>query len=407
MPVPPTARPTVCLVGAGPRSLGVLDRLAAHAARRGQPLTVHVVDPYAAGSGRIWRTEQHPLLWMNSRAADVTVLPDDSCTLPAPVRTGPTLFGWLDAHRGELQEQLGAEGRPELAAEVAGVTEGTFVSRALGSRYLRWAWERAVDALPAGSTVHQHRARVTDVTDLPDGRQHVRLDDDSSLTADSVLFAQGHPDVEPAPREVALAGYAAEHGLRYVRPAYTNDLGLEDDLDLARPGEDVLVVGMGLAFVDLVVLLAQGRGGSFTTDAEGTLRYHRSGAEPVLHVGSRRGVPYRSKISYALAERPPLPRFLTVDLAAELSARKGAPLDLREDLWPLVCRELAGAHYHELFTSHPDRTRLDAATFARRFAETPWGGSELDELVRSAVPDPADRLDLRAFDRPLAGLDGG
>lgn len=416
MPTPRTAAPrtltaprTVCLVGAGPRSLGVLDRLGAHATREGRPVVVHVVDPYAPGSGRIWRTEQHPLLWMNSRAVDVTVLPDDSCTLPAPVRTGPTLFEWLDAHRGELQEKLTAEGRPELAAEVAGVTEGTFVSRALGSRYLRWAWDRAVAGLPPGSTVHRHAARVTDVVDEgdADGTQRVRLDDGSSFTADTVLLAQGHPDVDPGARETALAGFARDNGLRYVRPAYTNDLGIEDDLVLARPGEDVLVLGMGLAFVDLVVLLAQGRGGTFTTEPDGTLRYHPCGAEPVLHVGSRRGVPYRSKITYELHERPPAPRFLTVDLAMELLSRKGSPLDLRTDLWPLVERELAGAHYHELFARHPERTRLPADEFAERFARTPWGSADLAELVASAVPDPQDRLDLAAFDRPLADLHPG
>ena len=405
---------TVCLVGAGPRGLGVLDRLGAHATRRGEPLVVHVVDPFAPGAGRIWRTEQHPLLWMNSRAADVTVLPDDSCTLPAPVRTGPTLFGWLDAHREVLREQLTAEGRSELAAEVAGATEGTFVSRALGGRYLRWAWDRAVAGLPPGSTVHRHAARVTDVVDeddtpgdSPGGAQRVRLDDGSSFAADTVLLAQGHPDVDPGARETALAGFARENGLRHVRPAHTHDLGIEDDLELARPGEDVLVLGMGLAFVDLVVLLAQGRGGEFTTGPRGTLRYLPCGAEPVLHVGSRRGVPYRSKITYELQERPPLPRFLTADLAADLAARKGSGLSLRTDLWPLVERELAGAHYHELFARHPGRTRLPAAEFEERFARAPWGGPELDELVASAVPDPQDRLDLAAFDRPLADLRDG
>ena len=89
---------TLLFVGAGPRTLGVLDRLSAHASAAGTALDVHVVDPHPAGAGRIWRADQHPLLWMNSRAADVTVLPDASSRLDGPVRTGPTLFAWLEEY---------------------------------------------------------------------------------------------------------------------------------------------------------------------------------------------------------------------------------------------------------------------------------------------------------------------
>ncbi|NAZ77810.1 hypothetical protein GTQ99_20705, partial [Kineococcus sp. T13] len=384
---------------AGPRALGVLDRLGAHAAAGGRRLAVHVVDPHPPGSGRIWRAEQHPLLWMNSRAADVTVLPDESSTLTGPLRTGPTLFAWLDAHRAELAERFARQGQEELHREVLGVGEGTFVSRALGSHYLRWAWERVREALPATVELHEHAARAVDLREGAGGRQLVRLENGRALEVDAVLLAQGHPDVLPGAREQALREFADRHDLGYVAPGYTGDLGLEDDLDLLPPGEDVLVAGMGLAFVDLLVLVAEGRGGRFRTGPGGDLRYEPSGLEPRLHVGSRRGVPYRSKITYELASRPPLPRFFT----AEAAARHGRVLDLRADVWPMIAKELAGAHYHELFTRHPQRTSLPAAEFDRRFAAAAWGGAELDALVQAAVPDPADRLDLPALDRPLAG----
>ncbi len=102
---------TLLVVGAGPRTLGVLDRLSAHASASGAEVDVHVVDPHPAGAGRIWRADQHPLLWMNSRAADVTVLPDASSRLDGPVRTGPTLYAWLDAHRSQLAEEFARTGR--------------------------------------------------------------------------------------------------------------------------------------------------------------------------------------------------------------------------------------------------------------------------------------------------------
>ena len=63
----------IAIVGAGPRGAGLLERLAASAPElHPGPLTVHLVDPYPAGAGRIWRHDQSPLLAMNSMAADVT-----------------------------------------------------------------------------------------------------------------------------------------------------------------------------------------------------------------------------------------------------------------------------------------------------------------------------------------------
>ncbi|GAB3454927.1 FAD/NAD(P)-binding protein [Kineococcus endophyticus] len=391
---------TLLVVGAGPRTLGVLDRLSAHASASGAEVDVHVVDPHPAGAGRIWRADQHPLLWMNSRAADVTVLPDASSRLEGPVRTGPTLYAWLDAHRAELAQEFARAGQDALRREVLAVQEGTFVSRALGSRYLSWAWDRVVAGLPAGVRLTVHRTRVLDVRDALHGagRQHVALEDGTTLDVDAVVLAQGHPDVVPGPREVAAREFADRHGLGYVAPGYTSDLGLTEDEVTLPPGRDVLVAGMGLAFVDLLVLLTQGRGGRFEETPDGPV-YHPSGREPVLHVGSRRGVPYRSKITYQLTERPVLPRFLTEEALPSHSR-----LNLRRDVWPLVAKELAGAHYAELFRSHPERTALDAAEFDRRFAVAGWGSPDLDALVAQAVPAVQDRFDLHRLDRPLDGF---
>ncbi|MSW64106.1 MAG: hypothetical protein F2825_04350, partial [Actinobacteria bacterium] len=74
---------TVALVGAGPTAVGVLERLASRAG--GDDLVVHLVDPFPPGGGRVWRTAQSDLLWANSLARDVTVLPDDSVTVPGRV----------------------------------------------------------------------------------------------------------------------------------------------------------------------------------------------------------------------------------------------------------------------------------------------------------------------------------
>ncbi len=124
------------------------------------------------------------------------------------------------------------------------------------------------------------------------------------------------------PDELALAARAAASGLRYLPPEQTTD----SDLSVLAPGETVLVRGMGLAFIDLIVLLFEGRGGRFEPDGSGPagdgLRYVPSGAEPRLVVGSPRGAPYHSKTHYQLrAGRPPLPRFFGPDAVDPLIAR--------------------------------------------------------------------------------------
>ncbi|CAM5335133.1 Adenylate cyclase OS=Streptomyces cyaneofuscatus OX=66883 GN=G3I52_26555 PE=4 SV=1 [Streptomyces cyaneofuscatus] len=87
----------------------------------------------------------------------------------------------------------------------------------------------------------------------------------------------------------------------------------------------------------------------------------------------------------------------------ELLSRPG-PLDFRRDVWPLVAKELGHAHYHRLFTAHPGRTTLDPEVFDAKYAAADPGSPELADLVAGAVPDPADRLDLDALDRPLDGV---
>ncbi|MFE7129031.1 FAD/NAD(P)-binding protein [Streptomyces sp. NPDC057617] len=431
MPVPPVPSGTVrtpavtrtlVVIGAGPRGTGFLERLAANAPDLydGLPLDIHLVDPYPPGGGRIWRRDQSPLLWMNSMAEDVTMYTDESVALAGPVREGPALHEWARdvkegrarlteeseqaAHATPGQDGAGQDG-PGLRAAVTGLTDQTFPSRQVQSAYLSWVYEQTAAALPSGITLHQHRTHALRVTGPHGGRQRVWLEGRTEpLLADLVVLTLGHLDGEPDAEQRELSAFADRHGLIHLPPDFTAD----SDLSALPAAEPVIVRGFGLAFVDLMVLLTEGRGGRYSGDAGDhsaeELTYHPSGREPVLYVGSRRGVPYHSKIGYGLdGERPPLPRFLGPGQIDELAARPG-PLDYRRDIRPLVDKELGFAHYHRLFTAHPERTRVGWTDFEEKYAAADPGSPELDALVATAVPDPADRLDLDALDRPLAGV---
>ncbi|MEV6502752.1 FAD/NAD(P)-binding protein [Streptomyces prunicolor] len=370
-----TPRRTLVIVGAGPRGTGLIERIAANApdlyAGSGvEGLDIHLVDPHPPGAGRIWRAAQSPLLWMNSHAEDVTMFTDETVVMAGPVRPGPTLHEW------------------------AAIEGSTFADRQLQGSYLRWVHEEAVAALPPGVTVHHHPQRALRVSGSRDGRQQVWLEGSPDpLLADLVVLALGHLDAELDEDQRELAAYARAHDLVHLPPDFTAD----SDLTSLAPGEPVLVRGFGLAFVDLMVLLTEGRGGRYDGDT-----YVPSGQEPVLYVGSRRGVPYHSKIGYEWSgERPPLPRFFG---PAEVDAILALPggFDFRRDVWPLIEKELGFAHYHRLFGVHPERTAIAWTDFEEKYAA--GEAAEREALVASAVPDPADRLDLAALDRPLDGV---
>jgi hypothetical protein len=216
------------------------------------------------------------------------------------------------------------------------------------------------------------------------------------------VLASGHLDATPTEEELALAARAAELGLRYLPPEQTTD----SDLSVIEPGETVIARGMGLAFIDLMVLLFEGRGGRFEPDGDG-LRYVPSGAEPRLVVGSPRGAPYHSKTHYGLrAGRPPLPRFFGPDVVDPLIASP-EPVELRAQAWPSMAKEIAWGWYHELFLGHPSRVRRPWEEFVPRYAALEWDSPEMLTLLAEVVPDPLDRIDFAALDRPLDGLRAG
>jgi uncharacterized NAD(P)/FAD-binding protein YdhS len=368
------------IVGAGPGGTGLLERLVANVPELlgDRPIEVVLIDEYPPGGGRIWRPDHSPHLLMNSMAEDVTMFGDDSVVCAGPIVPGPTLAEWAADHAGEP------------------VTGRTFATRRVQSAYLSWTFDRVVASAPPSVQI---RVRTGKVIAIDDGQpQIVRVVGHEPIAADVVVLALGHLGAYPTGADARLDRFAAEHGLVYLPPAYTADL----DLHALRPGADVLVQGLGLAFVDLVALVTEGRGGRFVRDRDGVLEYLPSGAEPRLHAGSRRGVPYHSKTGYRLVgPRPPLPRFFTAETVDALLAA-GRPAEFRRDVWPLIAKEVGWAYYHELFHGHPDRVRLSWIAFADRYAEAPWYSAERLALEAEAVPDPADRLDLERLDRPLA-----
>jgi len=391
---------SVAIVGGGPTGTAFLERLIANAGQfiSDANIEIHLIDPYPPGGGRVWRHEQSPLMWMNSMAEDVTMFTDETVRCAGPIVPGPSLDEWAaTVGEGELSDA-------DVVREVRALHGMTFPSRRLQSAYLAWVIDRVIGQAPNNIRITRHQTLAVDITDeraegaAPGGagRQVVHLLDEPSVIVDAVVLALGHLDVEPTPEHRVSARFAEQHGLFFIPPDYTADI----DLDRIEPNERVIVRGFGVAFVDLMVLLTEERGGRYIDGADG-LRYEPSGHEPIIYVGSRRGVPYRSKIEYRLqGRRPPTPRFFDNEAIATLLATQQR-IDFRTHVWPLLSKDAIWAYYFELFRNHPDRTTMSWSEFDERFSVLRIDDPQVDELVAAAVPGDADRFDIARLDHPL------
>ena len=394
----PATIPAIVFIGGGPRTAGVLERIAANRPDVFTgPLQIHVVEPHVPGSGRIWRHDQDPGLLLNSMAADITMFTDQSVECAGPAAPGPGLAEWaagvLDASIIDVPDF------PQpLWQQLRTLTGTTFPTRQLQSQYLEWFFRRASRSL--GRSVTVHRTTAVGITAQEGCGHDVALASGRTLHADIVVTALGHTDSQPDAVSAGFADFAARHGGYHAAPSYTTDV----DYSPIAAGQDVIVAGMGLAFVDLLVLLMEGRGGRFQETDDGGLRYLPSGREPRLWAGSRRGVPYHSKISAALRGLAPGPlRFFTADAVEALLAQHGE-LDFRQHLWPLIAKEAGYYYYRELLTGSPERGAMGWDSFAARYTGLDWYSGERTDLVAAAVPDAGLHLDLERLDRPFAGL---
>ncbi|WP_053384397.1 FAD/NAD(P)-binding protein [Leucobacter celer] len=454
-------RASIALVGAGPRGASLIERIGANleVAPASAEIDLHVIDDAQSGAGRIWRTDQTRELCMNTLAHAVTLFTEPGSSVAGPVRPGPTLYEWCLLVLRELLVQddpaAGSDLRSGLAEiprahvetfeshpvraglahdyrdELARTLPDSHPSRALYGEYLSWCYHRAVAALPAGVRVIRHRARAIGIERVVDSgrtagsdhtadagaqREIVRLSDGERIVADSVILATGWmPRGETAAERGMAAALADRPELTWVRPASPVD----QDLDGIAPGSHAIVRGMGMGFFDTMALLTIGRGGRFVEDpaAPGGLRYEPSGREPILHVTSRRGVPFRAKTLYGSLPPSPEQRFaLGVDWNAI-----PRPIDFDRQLWPRIVADAYFDYTDALrrtrpgsVTAGPEELRAAvSAALADLAAETDdadaapvdlfTAPARIGEALAPFVPDPALRFDFASEMRPVRG----
>ncbi|WP_458246936.1 FAD/NAD(P)-binding protein [Streptomyces sp. MAI_2237] len=400
-----SGRIELCLVGAGPRGLSVLERLCAQERKspRWDHVVVHVVDPGPPGPGQVWRPSQSRHLLMNTVASQVTLYTDASVVIEGPLEEGPSLHEWARAlAAGEFGPGDSAHLDAATLAEARGLGPDSYPTRALYGQYLSWVFRRVTAAAAAHVTVRVHGQRAIALDDGDaalgaGGAQSVVLADGTRLTGlSAVVLAQGHLPVVASGVERELSGFAARHGLTYLAPANPADV----DLEAVAPGERVLLRGLGLNFFDYMALFTRGRGGVFAR-VGGRVVYRPSGREPRLYAGSRRGVPYQARGENEKgAHGRYLPRLLTAAHIAALRAEGRPPIRFGTDLWPLIAREVESVYYETLLINRQGVER--AGEFAARYLRTE-PGPQRERLLAEASVEAGARWDWDRIARPHAG----
>jgi hypothetical protein len=377
----------ICIVGAGPRGLSVLERLCAnerHAPTR-RTVTVHVVDLSGPGAGSVWRRNQSRYLLTNTVASQITVYTDDSVRIDGPIEPGPSLYDWA---RGLAVLGSSGEYDEDTLAEARRLGPNSYPTRAFCGAYLADCFHQVVANAPQHVRVVVHTSQAVAIADthgVTGGPQGIRLADGTRLNhLDAIVLAQGHLPGQLSPRAEMTASLARIHHLTYITPANPADL----DLSGVQPGQAVLLRGLGLNFFDHMALFTAGRGGVFER-VDDRLVYRPSGREPKLYAGSRRGVPYHARGENEKgAFGRYFPKLLTAEFVAALRAREDR-VQFGADLWPLIAAEVESVYYGTLLHNQSFADRyLAGSAFGRR------------KLLDEYGVAPADRWDWELISRP-------
>jgi len=392
-----TGRFRLAIVGGGPRGTYALERLAMTADRLipDLALEVHVFERTGEfGAGAVHSARQPRTNVLNRIASQIGFAADETLASDGPLRDRadrPTLHEWCRA-------RYAATGEGDLDLDATDWPRRYVHGLALNERFRAYH-----DELDGSGRAHVelHVAEVVDIVDQPDGRLLVRTAADDGIVVDHVLLVTGHSTNDPVRSGSStngLARFAAEHEADFLASVYPLEERLTETT--SGPGQRVACNAMGVAAIDQILFLTEGRGGTFADDGAGGLRYRPSGREPGrLHAFSRSGLfPYARPVN--LRSLLPdggavTPTALTIGSMERLRRRSeaaghGGQLDFVGDVLPLIAAEMALLHHGALFGDEVGR----------------WLRGCADEVVEGFLQQPVDVAGRRgAVDRILAPLD--
>ncbi|MEU6273279.1 FAD/NAD(P)-binding protein [Streptomyces populi] len=393
----------VAVVGAGLFGLSTVERIIANAPEfipaPGQEIDIHLIDPYLGRGSFTWPVDQPTQLWMNSHSGRMTMFTDDSSTCRGPVRKGPTLQEWA----ADAGETLSAD--VTLDGLVGPVSPYRWASRSLMGKYLVWFLDHVTGSAPENVRIHRHRleaVRIVSASHEGDDIEWLWLKGETDpIRCDRVILAQGRPPFRLSSEQESQKRELLSRGVGYEPPGPAT----EKKASRVRPGQSVLLRGMGLTFFDYLQLFTTVRGGTFQRLTDGALRYVPSGLEPRIFAVSRRGVCPRPMRWWPVGK--PLtscatPHFTSSEVFVRLAQRADREEALREARQRMEA-EICYFYYHELLTTGGASYEGMWPGFSAEFISAFDGDPEWRDQVLARYVASDDRLDLPRLVDPLDG----
>lgn len=260
----------ILIIGAGPHGLMTLERLAARVLSASSyksipDLEITVIDRNDTAGGQVYRQDQSDLLLMNTVAGQITAFSGEGSVYDAKPGRGPKFTDWT-------------------AKQGIEVDEGGYASRKLYGEYMRYVQSSIIRSLEECARVI---VKLGEVTKLEKVQASYRIDfsNAESELYNYVVLATGHANQKTPDWLRPLEDSSRDSELTFFSGS-----SLLTDPPSVPAKENVGVIGTGLTFYDVLILLTEGRGGKFTREGS-ALKYIPSGEEPYIYAGSRSGIP--------------------------------------------------------------------------------------------------------------------
>lgn len=341
----------IAIIGGGPKGTYGFERLAAQLKAHpiAGPVEIHVFNRTEHfGAGDVYRPDQPDFLLINFSIGNINMWLQESDDEPRAVVPNPRpLTAWLrHKHQPPLE-----------------VSDLDYASRAQVGRYLMDGFRSIITHLPANVTSKQIVGEVVDVRPVrANYRIRVRNNkgDEYEMAEQyhKVLLATGHPRPPRVAEHARLRDFCQQNrAFSYVPFIYPVD----QKLRAISAGANVAVKGLGLTFVDAVLALTEGRGGTFSRDdSTQRLIYHPSGSEPKrIYPFSRSGLPMLPRGPRFGPSSTKLCVFTEAVVDKLISSDPNEKIDFEQELWPLLRLEMTIAYYRVLFQQHDETLTVD------------------------------------------------
>lgn len=375
----------IAIIGAGPRGLLLLNNLIQN---NNQQLNIHLFDRKNIG-GRVWKINQPIDLIMNTPANELTLFNDNQTN-------SYSIADWIKSDQSskfiKSLDENKYPNKKELLSAINNLKENSYVPRAICGVYCNWFFELLNDKIKKDKHINLSLHLNQTVNDIQKDSNRFIIKSQKDYTVDKVVFSLGQQENKLSNTEKSFKKYANENKLTYILPEYADEV----DLSSINNQSTVIIRGLGLSFNDYVSRLTKERGGKFIKDENGKLSYHKSGKEPQIFAGSRRGIPYYPKaISQKQFDENYPAYFLTKDNINKHLKDGKLPF---EDFQKLLRLDVEYRYY--TFLIQKDYPKINLESFQNEFLNS---GNPIEVVKKSGLSSEA-MFNWDLILNPVAGI---